>query len=246
MEYANVLDEDRGFASALSEEERSQARHATRASVVRIERGTYSAQEIFGEGGGLIGLLVLDGLVIRQVVVAGRRCGELVAASSLLRPWDDFGMSAPMPFEVRWRVLTPLRLAILDRRWSQLCARWPALMEAVVERAVERAHTLAFNVAIHCLQHVELRLIVLMWHLADRFGRVGPEGVVIPLKLRHGDIAELVGARRPTVSTAIAELEREGRLARHPRGWLLIGEPPEEVDDMRRSRAFAEEAEEPA
>ncbi|HET9102425.1 MAG TPA: hypothetical protein VFN55_03660 [Solirubrobacteraceae bacterium] len=94
-----------------------------------------------------------------------------------------------------WRVIEPLRLAVLDPRVAVVGGRWPALMHAIVYRAVERSHALALNVGIHCLQHVELRLLVLFWHLADRFGRVTREGTVIPVKLSHGDIAELIGSQ---------------------------------------------------
>jgi hypothetical protein len=48
----------------------------------------------------------------------------------------------------------------------------------------------------------------------------------VPLVLSHRLIGELVGARRPTVSTALADLAREGQLARRDDGtWLLTGEP---------------------
>ena len=48
----------------------------------------------------------------------------------------------------------------------------------------------------------------------------------MPLVLSHRLIGELVGARRPTVSTALAELARDGQLVRRDDGtWLLTGEP---------------------
>ena len=103
-------------------------------------------------------MLVLDGLLIRQVAVGDRQCGELVGPGAVLRPWDDFGQVAPLPFEVSWRVVREVRLAQLDRRFLATIVHWPALIETFTARATERAHTLAFNVAIHCLRHVHLRL----------------------------------------------------------------------------------------
>ena len=120
-----------------------------------------------------------------------------------------------------------MQLALLDARLITLSARWPELMQGVLRRAIERSHALALNVAIHSLQHVELRLLVLFWHLADRFGRVTPEGTVVPLKLSHGDLAELIGSQRPSVSLRLAGLGASGQLRRRPdRTWLLRGEPP--------------------
>jgi hypothetical protein len=52
------------------------------------------------------------------------------------------------------------------------------------------------------------------------------EGVVVPLTLSHRLLGELVGARRPTVTTALASLDREGKLRRRSDAtWLLTGEP---------------------
>jgi DNA-binding IclR family transcriptional regulator len=68
---------------------------------------------------------------------------------------------------------------------------------------------------------------LLLWHLADRFRRSHPEGVVLPLPLSHELLAQLVGAQRPSVSRALKELERAGVVARRPDGsWWLGGEPP--------------------
>jgi CRP-like cAMP-binding protein len=104
---------------------------------------------------------------------------------------------------------------------------------------VERSQALAVSVAIHCLQHVELRVLVLFWHLADRFGRVTPEGIVIPLKLSHSDVADLIGSQRPSVSSRLSELSGRGELIRRAdRTWLLRGEPPAQLRDVR-SRSSA-------
>lgn len=236
-----LLQEDPALGEGLAEEEFQQARGYLVADVVRFSRGLHRPSDIGGPE--LFGLLMLEGLVVRSVHVAERRCGELVGPGALLRPWDHFGRFSPMPFEVSWRVIEPVKLAVLDQRIAVVGARWPTIMHAIVCRAVERSHALALNVAIHCLQHVELRLLVLFWHLADRFGRVTREGTVVPIKLSHGDIAELIGSQRPSVSNRLGALAQRGELTRRAdRTWLLKGEPPTEVRDMRlrADRAAAE------
>jgi CRP/FNR family cyclic AMP-dependent transcriptional regulator len=53
---------------------------------------------------------------------------------------------------------------------------------------------------------------------------------VVPLPLGHQRLADLVGAQRPTVSTALGELSRAGALSRREDGnWLLLGAPPEQL-----------------
>jgi hypothetical protein len=75
---------------------------------------------------------------------------------------------------------------------------------------------------------VDRRLTALFWHLADRWGRVSINGVIVPLALTHRMLGQLVGARRPTVSTALSKLADRGELVRQPdASWLLRGDPPD-------------------
>jgi hypothetical protein len=51
--------------------------------------------------------------------------------------------------------------------------------------------------------------------------------VVLPLALTHGWLANLVGAQRPSVTTALGHLTSAGRVERLDDGsWLLRGGPP--------------------
>ena len=68
----------------------------------------------------------------------------------------------------------------------------------------------------------DVRLRALFAHLADRWGRVTPEGIVLPLRLTHTVIAQLTGLRRPSVSISLGELERAGEIVRLTKGsWLI-------------------------
>jgi CRP-like cAMP-binding protein len=54
--------------------------------------------------------------------------------------------------------------------------------------------------------------------------------IVVPLPLGHQRLADLVGAHRPSVTTALGELVRSGALSRREDGnWLLHGAPPEQL-----------------
>ena len=67
----------------------------------------------------------------------------------------------------------------------------------------------------------------LLWHLADRFGRVRPDGVALQIPLKHATMAKLLAATRPSVSSALVDLASRGEIERLPGGgWLLKGEPP--------------------
>jgi CRP-like cAMP-binding protein len=139
---------------------------------------------------------------------------------------------------VSWRVLEPTRLAVLDRRFATVASRWPALLDVILRRSVMRERAAGFLRAVTHLTRVDDRLLVVMWFLAERWGRVRPEGVVLPLKLTHQLLAALVGAKRPSVTTALGELTNAGLLERRDDGsWLLHGEPPEQPGRHRENSA---------
>ena len=173
-----------------------------------------------------LGVLVLDGVLLHSVVVGTDPRSELVGRGDLVRPWQEDEL-ASVPFEVRWEVIRPARLAVLDERFTAAACRWPNLTLEIVRRLVRRSRWLTLQLAIADLRRVDERLMVFFWHVADRWGRVGPEGVTVPLPVTHEVLSQLVCAQRPTVSTALKRLADEGRLRRKPdRTWLLAIEPP--------------------
>lgn len=177
---------------------------------------------------GHLGLLIVAGFVTRDVRIGQSISGEVCGRSDLLRPSDFDGDAAPVPFDVAWRVLEPTKLAILDRRAAALLGRWPEIMEALISSCVARARSLALHLAVGHLRRVEPRLQVMLWHLADRWGRVTADGVHVPLRLTHQTLGQLVGAQRPSVTTALKSLTEAGLVSRCPDGtWMLHGDPPD-------------------
>jgi len=219
--FVYVLDHDAGLRSALPESERARARQHAVAGVLELPVGDWRPDPA-DDAGAELGLLVLEGLLIRDVAIADARCGELVGPGALLRPEDDGALEAPMRHEITWRVVEPARLALLDRRFLRVAAHWPPLVTALVARATERAHDLGVMISIHSLKRVDARLLAYFWHLADRFGKVTADGVLIPLPLTHRQLALLVGAQRPSVTSALGVLAERDLLRRDERGqWLL-------------------------
>ena len=146
-------------------------------------------------------------------------------------------------------MLSPVTVAALDRHFAVELARYPEITSVLLDRLGERSIRLATTQAISQLTRVDRRLRALFWHLAERWGRVSGQGVIVPLALTHRILGQLVGARRPTVSTALAELAERGELVRRPDGsWLLRGDPPDaqslarrpapQADLMRPARRF--------
>ena len=101
-------------------------------------------------------------------------------------------------------------MALLDSRCALALQRFPEVMTVILDRFNARAERLAVTQAISQLTGIEMRVETLLWHLAERWGRVGPEGMIVSIALSHRMIGSLIGARRPTVSTAIARLAARG------------------------------------
>jgi hypothetical protein len=108
------------------------------------------------------------------------------------------------------------------------------VLDAAMLRASRRAERLAVHQAISQLPRVEQRVLTVLWYLAERWGRVTADGVVVALPLSHGALGRIVGARRPTVSLAVKELVSQDLLARRADGaWLLLGDPPADLARVR-------------
>jgi CRP-like cAMP-binding protein len=160
---------------------------------------------------------------------------ELLGPGDVVRPWDESADSELLEAVVRWSALAPSRLALLDHQLAIRLAGYPEIYGVLLERFAWRTRRLAVLQAISQLNRVDRRVLTLLWHLAERWGRVTPHGVVLPLTLSHRMLGQLVGARRPTVSSAIGELTRAGELSRRQDGtWLLTG-PPVGAPDARTS-----------
>jgi DNA-binding transcriptional ArsR family regulator len=178
-----------------------------------------------------LGALIMSGFLVRDVEIAGLRATELLGEGDVIVPWsaeepDDF-----LPTKTSWAAFTPARVLVIEPPLAELIRSRRLLHDAHCRAAGRRVSSLAAQRAIAQLPRVELRLLALMWHLAGRWGRVGPSGVVVPLRLSHAFLGRLVGARRPTVTLALRELSDRGYATRREDGtWQLQADAPGALD----------------
>ena len=235
-----LLEAQPDLGDGLSPEDEAQARRHVVALLDNVEVGPWDPSERYPEDPSFFGLLVVDGMIARDVELGGRRCSELLGPGDLLRPWDyDEGNAASVPSASAWNVLEPTRVAVLDGRFARVACRYPELVAGLIGRTLRRSRWLAILLTISSMPRVDTRVQALFWHLADRWGHVTLDGVVVPVRLTHDMIGRLVGAHRPSVTTAISELTRTERISRLPHGWLLRGDPPSAASSAaeRRNRA---------
>ncbi len=234
-----LLDEDPDLGISLSATEFEAARRLSAVRVVELTAGPWTnpADAIPEQA---IGLLVVKGIAGARINVGDRHGLELVSVGDILRPWAGFEPYDGSPVVTSWSVFSPARLAVIETRLAPLLARWPSLLNAIVQRQTIRQRRLLFQLTAMSMNSVEDRLLYEFWHLADRWGRMTAEGVLLPLPLSHRDLADLAGARRPSITAALTSLRRRDLvLPMESRGlWLLRGEPPADLDRLHEQAAL--------
>jgi CRP-like cAMP-binding protein len=222
-----ILQEDPDLARRLEPAEAALAARQTVGFLDEVEAGPWRPSSL-SDGKSLYGGLILSGLLVRELTAGTGTTAELLGAGEVILPRDAGDVTPFVRTRATWTALEPTRIAWLDTPFGLALRRWPELSSALLERSQRRADRLALSQAISQLTRVDDRVIILLWHLAERWGRVRSDGILLPIRLTHRVLARLVGARRPSVTTAVGTLERTGRLSRlDGGGWLLCGDPPE-------------------
>jgi CRP/FNR family cyclic AMP-dependent transcriptional regulator len=217
-----LLDADDDLAREFDMRTRIAARTGTTARVLLAGLGECDLGPAFGALGQGFGLLVLDGLIAFEVAVGDRIATELVGAGDLITPARDRS-DAMLDCCAAYRVLAPAQLALLDAEFAARVRPWPQLVHALLRRAGRRTAEVDEMRAIACHPRLEVRLDLLFWHLAARWGRVEPTGIRLTLPLTHRLLGQLVAAERPSISHALARLSSAGLVTGSAGDWHLHG-----------------------
>jgi CRP-like cAMP-binding protein len=224
-----VLDEDPALGAAMTAQAFATARSDAIASLLRLPRGLVPLSVEAADGPGDLGLLVLDGILAHRARFGRISSLELLGPGDVLRPW-----ARPAHIEdisVEWEVLTPVRLAVLDRDFAVRIRSAPELIAALLDRAADRAYSQLHHAALRRARTVEDRVLLALWHFAGRWGHVGSEGRILLLPGLTGEVlAHIVGARRQSVSRALGDLTRRGAIRRRPDRCWVIPAPPAELE----------------
>src|SRR3954465_12938277 len=123
----SLFDADPDLVAGVPEEDRAIARRTLIIPAIALDTGLWSPPDDLPFA-LLIGLILLAGVLSREIGFAGRRTAELLGSGDILRPWDEDGPHAMAP--ATWRVHAPVRLAVLDARFACACGRWPSGADA--------------------------------------------------------------------------------------------------------------------
>lgn len=228
---AYLLDADDDLAGEFDVRTRLTARQGTTVRIVHAEVGEYDLGARLAELRHGFGLLLLDGLIALDVRVGTRTATELIGAGDLLqayvRPSDEI-----LERDDVWRVLARSKLALLDTDFARRVRPWPQITQALLRRASRRTSDVNTVRAISCHPRLEVRLDLLFWHLASRWGRVEPTGLHLTLPLTHRLLGQLIAAERPSVSHAMARLAHAGLVTGTAGDWHLNGTADAHLDHL--------------
>jgi CRP/FNR family transcriptional regulator, cyclic AMP receptor protein len=235
-----LLDVDLDLADVVDADDLVRARRTLVASALAVAPGPWTPAKLLDRA---VGLLVLDGAILREVQVDGALATELMGAGDVLVPVSEEPQGTLVGVGVRWSALLTSRLGILDASLVKRMGLWPQLLDVILRRMGERSARQAVAQAICQSRRVAVRLRGMLWHLADRWGRVTLDGVVLPLPLTHQRLADLIGAQRPTVTTALTALHEGGEIRRRRDGaWLLRSDSRDLLEECDRQPATARPA----
>lgn len=232
-----VLRADPDLAEGIPAHRLVQAERELTAPVALVRRGVWDGVGDLELTHGGLGVLVLEGLIVRRVGHAGGFGAELLGPGDVLRLWDHPGADVAPWFETMLHVVQAGRVAVLDDSFSERLRDHPRVVENLFGRAMARSHALTVAMAVAHYPRIERRLFATFWLLAQRWGRVSAEGVHLRLPLTHSILADLTAARRPSVTLALAQLERAGLLQRRGTEWLLLGASPDNLELPRAATA---------
>jgi CRP/FNR family cyclic AMP-dependent transcriptional regulator len=230
VDLMRVLDADQDLGRLLDERAFGEARDRLIVPAVHLTRGPFSPSVVIAQGRVRpppLGILVVEGLIARRVRLRDKSGVTLVGPGDVVAPSDY--QTGTVGVAETWTILEGVWMAILDQDFERAAIGIPGVISGVVARVGRTSRGLALQRAVSQIPRLSARLLLLLWFVGDRWGKVGALGVTIPLRLSHALLAELLGARRSSVTLAVGELERHGRVSRTRGRFTLHGSPPAEI-----------------
>lgn len=216
---ALVLQVDPELAADVAPNERWRAVEASRAPVRALSLGKWEFEPEPDRRS--LGALILKGMLVLRMELGGCSHLEVLGVGDVLNPWR-LRTDTTLQERVNLDVVQGGYVALLDHRFALQMTPWPEVFATLMRRQVMRTRRMMVQACILSHSRVDERLELMLWRLAEQFGRVTREGLLVRLPFTHLQLAEMIAARRSTVTLAVSRLVSEDRLRRPGRNqWLL-------------------------
>jgi len=161
------------------------------------------------------------GMVVLRLEFGGSIHLEVLGKGDVLNPWQ-LETDTSLQEQVSVQVIQSGCVAVLDGRFAEQMSPWPEVFAALMRRQIMRTRRMVLQACILSHSRVDERLELMLWRLAEQFGSMTREGLLVRLPFTHVQLAEMIAARRSTVTMAVSRLVAEERLRRPGRNqWLL-------------------------
>jgi CRP/FNR family transcriptional regulator, cyclic AMP receptor protein len=232
---APLLELDPDLAAGVAPEDLDAARRACRGGLVHVRRGRWELPIGAGERDDRFGLVIVDGLVCREITLRDHHMLELLGPHDVLQLPVLTGRPR-LGNPIKITAATDATLLVLGDLFLRASTRWPSLLATFLRRIEAQRERLAVQGLITHVARADHRILLALWHLADRWGERTDDGTMLPLPLTHDLIGHLVAARRSTVTLAVSALEADRYLRRLDHGaWFLTAAGEERVAAIARS-----------
>jgi CRP/FNR family transcriptional regulator, cyclic AMP receptor protein len=219
LHEALVLEVDPELGAEIAPIERPRAVRASTAPVRIFSLGEWGFEPTPERTS--LGALILKGMMVLRMEFGGCSHLEVLGKGDVLNPWL-VGTESRLQEQVSVHVMQSSCVALLDHRFALQMTPWPEVFAALMRRQITRTRRMVLQACILSRSLVDERLELMLWRLGDQFGRMTREGLLVGLPFTHLQLAEMIAARRSTVTMAVGRLVSEDRLRCPARNqWLL-------------------------
>lgn len=212
---------------------------AVRQAVRELDAVTVCAGEEFdiAESGAVCAVVGGGRLALAFIAEEDRErtIGILEEGDVIVRPLDGWAEVGP---RVRCFAIEDAPMHLVDRGRLDAWMTDPVLAANVVRVLSAQIADRELAVAIALEPRVERRLLLKLRQLAERWGRVTPDGIRLDLRLTHQELANMVGAVRESVTIALGRLASAGEIEVRNRTLLIRlpedAEPQDTVEAAER------------
>jgi CRP-like cAMP-binding protein len=129
---------------------------------------------------------------------------------------------APDAYLVRAGVEPTRVLAISSKALKELATKLPAVALAVIDTLSFKLHWVSLMLQTMGTESVTQRLATLLLRLSETYGEPRSDGIEIRYPFSKADLASMVGASRPWVSTMFGRLQKQNIVAMRRRRIVIV------------------------
>ena len=159
----------------------------------------------------------------RLAVVVDAEAGR-TRTIALLQEGDAMALTGggwPGAPGARVRAATDAELLVLTQSLDDVLCSDSALAAWIIRALAFAVADRELSAAIALEPRLERRLILKLRQLAERWGKVTPEGVRLDLRVTHQELGDMIGAARESITVALGRLQEQGEITVRRRTVIL-------------------------